>query len=1499
MIEKYQCQPEPERAYRFPIGAASLCCIFVALLWGGLSLHLKSDRERMLQDAERENSRLARVFEEHVIRTIRAADLTLHHIESQYKRLGRKLDLVQFAKEHQVRQDPYTSLNIVDDKGFLALSSVPPHVRVDYSRNDNVVFHRQNKTPGLFISTPRLGARTKLWSVYLSRRINNPDGSLAGNSSLALDPFYFTKFYGDLDLGRGALVALVGRDGVTRARIVDGEMSAGRDLGATSLFSRHLPTSASGFYRETSTRDATARLYSYRALTDYPLVVIVSAAEATVLAPYVARRDLYLVLATGISAAILLFGYLVVSQHQKQMVAASMLRESEERFKAFMDRVPVIAFIKDEFGRYIYVNKTWEEIYALDWRGKTDTELWPRDNAVMFSESDRRAVDAGEATEVFETVADKDGRAQDWWVMKFPVVDSHGKCLLGGIAMDITERKAAEHALWASETKLHRVTDAIPGAVYQYQLRADGSQSFISISDGIQDLIGHSAAAVVNDFSLLWNALLAEDQEVCSSSILRSAQAMAPWEFEGRVRLSNGSLKWLRGHSVPEPRRPDGSIVWNGILTDITERKRNELERARLAAIVENSQDAIISRDLDLNIITWNPAAERLFGYTADEAVGQSVELLIPSDKQAEVAHRRSQLNQGVETSPFDTVRIGRDGKRIDVSVTQSPIRDTSGNLVGVSLSLRDITERKRMGKSLQLTQFSIDRAVDGIFWILPSGEIIYANDAACRILGYARDELVGKTVPDIDPSFPADKWPAHWEDLRQKGSLRFESDHRTKDGRLLTTELTVKFIVYEGEEYTCAFMRDISARKEAEQALRHAHVELERRVDERTTELRQVVARLKKTEAMLHQAVDVADIGIFERDHDSGQVYYSPTLKKILGLSDDQPGRVGDYMSSVYGDDREMVNLARRRAHLPSEHGHISLEHRIARRDGSAGWVLFRGHTFFDGAGDGRRPVRTVGAVLDITERKRAEDALQTSEARLQYALTIGKMGSWERDLRTHKISWDERTYDIFGIPKGTEINRDLFLAHVDPDHVDAVRNAHETSISTGIDYDYDFRFNRPDGRTIWIHANGGLRRDRNGTTTHLAGINLDITERKAAEEALRKLNEQLDQRVMQRTQELAESQAGLRALVAELTKAEERERRRLAVELHDTLAQSLAVVNMYLWRVRELVGSQGNDASIDEVLANLDRTVDDSIKYTRSLIAELSPPVLYDLGLPAAFRWLGEQMGRHGLRVAVDGPADGFSLAETDAVFLFQCARELLWNVVKHGATDSAKVAYGCDRNRLSLAVVDQGKGFDLQTARANSNGGNHFGLFSIRERVELRGGAFEINSAPGAGTWVSIVIQTDRPDVASSSIATPVPLPETIQPAIGDAIRIVIVDDHKMVRQGLRRVLEEQGRFVVVGEAGDGAEALVVTHDLKPAVVIMDVNMPSMNGIEATEKIIQNRPSTIVIGLSFGTTEYVVEAMQAAGAVTCLAKEHAVEDVSAAILDAVDERQRLIGH
>ena len=142
--------------------------------------------------------------------------------------------------------------------------------------------------------------------------------------------------------------------------------------------------------------------------------------------------------------------------------------------------------------------------------------------------------------------------------------------------------------------------------------------------------------------------------------------------------------------------------------------------------------------------------------------------------------------------------------------------------------------------QDLRLTQFSVDNAGDAVFWLCPDGTFTYVNAMACKNLGYSKEELYSMTVHDIDPNFPAEAWPEHWEELKRRGSFTFESLHRAKDGKVFPVEITVNYLAFEGREHNCAFVRDITERKQAHEALQQAHSELEHRVEQRTVELKQ-----------------------------------------------------------------------------------------------------------------------------------------------------------------------------------------------------------------------------------------------------------------------------------------------------------------------------------------------------------------------------------------------------------------------------------------------------------------------------------------------------------------------------------------------------------------------------------------------------------------------------------------------------------------------------------
>lgn len=254
------------------------------------------------------------------------------------------------------------------------------------------------------------------------------------------------------------------------------------------------------------------------------------------------------------------------------------------------------------------------------------------------------------------------------------------------------------------------------------------------------------------------------------------------------------------------------------------------------------------------------------------------------------------------------------------------------------------------------------------------------------------------------------------------------------------------------------------------------------------------------------------------------------------------------------------------------------------------------------------------------------------------------------------------------------------------------------------------------------------------------------EIIKRKRAEEALADLTKNLEERIIERTEKLVQSQEQLRSMATELNLAEQQERKRLAAELHDHLQHLLVLAKLKIGQGKRY--AQPIPALID-LMKQLDEALSDALRYTRTLVAEISPPVLRDYGLPAALKWLGEYMQKHSITVRVTVPEESeLTLPEDQAVLLFQSVRELLINSSKYAGTGEATVTLEQREGQLRIQVRDEGVGFDLAAAApalGAPTGGvsSKFGLFSIRERMMALGGSFDMQSAPGKGATATLTL------------------------------------------------------------------------------------------------------------------------------------------------------------
>ncbi len=911
--------------------------------------------------------------------------------------------------------------------------------------------------------------------------------------------------------------------------------------------------------------------------------------------------------------------------------------------------------------------------------------------------------------------------------------------------------------------------------------------------------------------------------------------------------------------------------------------QRKELEAAlkeserNYRVLAQTSPDGILATDANGSLTFVNSALEEIFDIPASASTGTHFRgyLAAESARQAEEVFLACMKGQIVKNVELDAIH--RDGHVFPIEISASSLF-RGEEFQGVECVVRDITERKQAEEALRESEEQLHLAMEsgrvgGWEWEVGTEHVEWSH-GFYALLGYKPNEVAATRQ--------AFRQRIHPQDLaRQEEALR-ESMERCDDYlceyRVVWTDGSVHWVedrgqyaYVDGENGVLLRMRgvlaDIGRRKQAEESLR---ISQER----------------------LALAASGTQIGMYDRDLVTGEALCTEQFARLLGLRTTTTTTLSpcyhyhDWIGRVHPED--LVRVEAERGRCMAAQVACETQYRIVWPDGSVHWVADRGVFQYDPDG---RPTRILGILMDITERQRGEEALRESENRLRRFYESGLIGVIYWNMEGKITDANDKFLEMVGYSREDLRAGAINWINMTPPEYRHLDEASGKELKArGVNkMPFEKEYIRKDGTRIPIIIAGAVLDEArfNGVA-----FVLDITQRKRAEEALRELTATLENKVAERTAALKHRAAQLQKLTLEVAEAEDRERKRMAEILHDDLQQVLAATKFHLGLMKSRAKY---DASLQATAAQIDHMLNDAINKSRSLSHELSPAVMHHADFAETLRWLANEVqAKHGLVVHVH--ADGPVRSQSDALkaLLFRAAQEMLFNVVKHARVNEAQIRVRQCARCICLSVSDRGRGFDPQELQEAAG----YGLLSIRERIELLGGRMKIKSAKGKGSTFRITVPAGEIGGTGAAVERRPNARAKVAGCaagdVGDRLRVLLADDHEIVREGLISLLSEEHTVEVVGEAANGREAVDLAIRLKPDVVIMDMSMPLIDGDEATRQIKMHLPQTRVIALSMYEEPEKMEAMSRAGAERYVLKTAPSEELLAAIRGLEHKRE-----
>lgn len=990
--------------------------------------------------------------------------------------------------------------------------------------------------------------------------------------------------------------------------------------------------------------------------------------------------------------------------------------------------------------------------------------------------------------------------------------------LYQSMQFELAQRKQAEALARESEARMQFALEAAQVGTWDWDFRS-GAVSWCENMASMHALGPNGPRHTIDDFQA---TIHPEDRERVMAQLQESLAGGAEFRVEYRLAPGPSRERWVsaRGRGVLDEQQQPLRI--GGVCMDITDRIEAERERTRLAAIVNSSQDAIIGQDLSGRITSWNAGAQRIYGYSAQEALGRSIALLMSEALYVGFAAVLERLAQGEKIELVEAVHRHKDGHAIPVSLSCAPVVNRQGDVVATSVIARDISEVKRLNRDLQRKleemQTLLDVAPVGIAVAHdPDAALITVNPAGARLRGidHRRDASLTDPTGEELPfravcegrRVPPEQLPMQFAMANRTVVDGAELDIVHRDGRVHTLYEYASPLYDENGDVRGGLGVFIDI-----------------------TPIKNVEAALRESRERLLAALLASGTGTFRWDIPSGQLDWDDNLRELFGV---EPGREAEHgieelVARVHPEDRQMT--AERIRQIARSGEDLDLQLRVPLPNGRERWIACKGKTVFDERTG--RPMYVTGAGVDVTERKHSEQALRSSEERFRMALMGSPILVFAHDTEL-RYTWVHNA----ALRPFTQVlgKRDDELLENETHGRRLVNFKKRVLVSgKGNRRELALKFR---GKLYFFDMTVEPRRDSSGRIIGLIGAAVDITERRRLEAQLRRQARLLRQADIRKDQFLA----------------------MLAHELRNPLAPIRNAVRLLkLQQETPDPTLQWAGDVIERQVDQMSRLVDDLLdvaRITQGRITLKRAPVDLDDVITRAVETVAPQIEEYGHQLTVSLPETPIWL-EADQPRLAQVLANLLNNAIKYTEPGGEiELRARREENTAEIRIRDTGVGiapellphiFDLfsQADRSldRSQGGLGLGLTLVRNLVEMHGGDVTARSAgddQGSEFIVHLPCLAERPSIAD---------PELVHTGTEQAARrVLVVDDNHDVAISFACLLSSLGHEVQT--VYSGADALVAADRFAPQLIFLDIGLPGLDGYETARRLRKKHPPETV--------------------------------------------------